>query len=677
MTSEPVYGDFSNSVRRAFLRLSSLGPVTAGAIAVELQTLHPEYGMGRFGEAAIDPSLGPRREIAEWAGLVRSRYQADEILATKHNAIDTHLTLLALMHLDESLAASMSDAGIVGVLRSESELRPRAPTAGDTTEVTAEPRPTAHGGDHVFICYAREDSAIVREIVSELGARGVSTWIDTEDIPPGANWDRSIDEALRDTPCLMVFLSSKSVASDEVQGEWSLALDEDKAVIPVLLENCSVPRRLRSRQHIELLERPLDAGRLDRLATTLRERYAKKPGAERGTSARDAPPAVASADRDVDVVPSPIVHEAPEPTGYRRRADLAAANTAEEPVGVGPQQDRAEDHVAAPTPTVAAMTAATEPAAAPTAEPPAAVVDAAASPPPQRRAESPAAGGAALPPPAPKKVPWVAIGAAAAAVLAIVFAVTTLGGADDEPGTLGDAEPGTTTAPSGAAVAVPLAAPPSIDGDSSDWPLRIEHETPELVFINSQIENGSVSRLGTDASADVLIGWDTSSLYLFASVRDDIVSQPNTGNQIWRGDAITINLSVGDQGAGASQSPDGNDFQLTLSPGDPTAGTSPESVVFSGNGQQFDSNRTSVAQLASTFSADGFAYLLEARIPWQVFGVADPASTGDFGALVAVFDNDGEREADDTDPLQAVILGNTPGARFQGPSTWGTLTLQR
>lgn len=276
--------------------------------------------------------------------------------------------------------------------------------------------------------------------------------------------------------------------------------------------------------------------------------------------------------------------------------------------------------------------------------------------------------------------------------LAILLGIAFFGGGDDVTTTTtantttavtstvtSTAAPTTTAAAivaePGVAVAVPFTTAPAIDGDDGDWGERVEHTTDDLVFRNSLIQNGTVARLGTNGSAVVLLGWDADNLYVFASVRDDVVSQPNTGNQIWRGDAITLNIAVGDQGSDASEDPDGNDFQLTLSPGDPAAGTAPGSVIFNGVNGRFGNDRTGVAQVAAQFPDGEFAYLLEARIPWEVFGVENPGDVPEFGALVALFDNDGELETDGVRSLQAVILGNTPDAVFQGPSTWGSLSL--
>jgi hypothetical protein len=262
-----------------------------------------------------------------------------------------------------------------------------------------------------------------------------------------------------------------------------------------------------------------------------------------------------------------------------------------------------------------------------------------------------------------------------------------LSGGDDPPATTTTTtEISTTTVPPvttivsaepGTAVAEAFVSPPVIDGNDDDWNVTTRHETPELVFRNTLIQNGSVARLGTNGTAEVLLGWDNNNLYVFASVQDDIVSQPNAGNQIWRGDAITLNIAIGDQRATASEDPDANDFQVTLSPGDPAAGTSPGSVIFSGSSGRFGSDRTGLAEVASRFNAGDSSWMLEARIPWQALNVSDPGTAGPFGLLVALFDNDGELEADGSRSLQTVILGNTPDAVFQAPATWGTLTLAR
>jgi hypothetical protein len=276
-------------------------------------------------------------------------------------------------------------------------------------------------------------------------------------------------------------------------------------------------------------------------------------------------------------------------------------------------------------------------------------------------------------------------GAVAGVVLLVIVLVAVLGGGDtgggDTTTTTGDTTTTTggdttttsavrTVAPDGQAFAAFAPGGRTIDGSDDDWPNGVVHETPHVIFTHPRIGNG-VARAGTDATAEVLLAWDETSLYVLARVEDDVHSQPNEGNQVWRGDAVDLNLAVLGPDATASAAPGSDDFQVTLSPGDPGAGTSTDSVLFVGNGEQFFDNRTGVARVAATIGGGG--YVLEAAIPWSELGVSGPAAGDRFGVIVAVFDNDGERDGDRS--LQTVILANTPGAGFQQPDTWGTLVL--
>ncbi len=87
-------------------------------------------------------------------------------------------------------------------------------------------------GNHIFICYAREDTDFVLKLAANLKDRGVPIWLDQWDIPPGARWNRAIDNALYECAQLLIVLSPAAVASEEVEGEWCTALDEGKPIVP-------------------------------------------------------------------------------------------------------------------------------------------------------------------------------------------------------------------------------------------------------------------------------------------------------------------------------------------------------------------------------------------------------------------------------------------------------------
>lgn len=95
-------------------------------------------------------------------------------------------------------------------------------------------------------------------------------WLDQWDIPPGSDWDRSIDDAIYDCAKFIIVLSSQSVESSEVRGELRTALDEKKRIIPVIHSTCRVPRQLRTIQHVDFTSRgPDDQAALRQLLRTL------------------------------------------------------------------------------------------------------------------------------------------------------------------------------------------------------------------------------------------------------------------------------------------------------------------------------------------------------------------------------------------------------------------------
>lgn len=102
--------------------------------------------------------------------------------------------------------------------------------------------------DTIFFSYSRDDSEFVLTLAKNLRQSGANIWLDQLDIKPGTRWDKSIETALKNSNTLLVILSKKSVESTNVMDEVSFALEENKTVVPVLLEECDIPFRLRRLQ---------------------------------------------------------------------------------------------------------------------------------------------------------------------------------------------------------------------------------------------------------------------------------------------------------------------------------------------------------------------------------------------------------------------------------------------
>ena len=101
--SEELLSDFSETVSDVAIGLVDRDPVTAAAIALGIQTEHPEYAGSRFALVVIDPEAGPRDSIANWLTRVRDLYDLAEVNASRHHAIDGELMLVGLALLDGSL----------------------------------------------------------------------------------------------------------------------------------------------------------------------------------------------------------------------------------------------------------------------------------------------------------------------------------------------------------------------------------------------------------------------------------------------------------------------------------------------------------------------------------------------------------------------------------------------
>lgn len=104
---------------------------------------------------------------------------------------------------------------------------------------------------HIFISYSRADGEFALQLARDLRKAGIDIWLDRLDIPPGARWDRAVEEALNTCERLLIVLSPSSAKSENVQDEIGFAMREKRPIIPVLYLPCKVPLRLHRLQHID------------------------------------------------------------------------------------------------------------------------------------------------------------------------------------------------------------------------------------------------------------------------------------------------------------------------------------------------------------------------------------------------------------------------------------------
>jgi TolB-like protein/predicted negative regulator of RcsB-dependent stress response len=102
----------------------------------------------------------------------------------------------------------------------------------------------------VFLSYAREDRTKAQEIVSALGAQGLTVWWDGL-VEGGHEFADKIEQALASADVVVVLWSSASVHSHWVRDEASTGRDRGR-LVPVTIENAEPPLGFRQIHHIDL-----------------------------------------------------------------------------------------------------------------------------------------------------------------------------------------------------------------------------------------------------------------------------------------------------------------------------------------------------------------------------------------------------------------------------------------
>ncbi len=88
---------------------------------------------------------------------------------------------------------------------------------------------------HIFISYSKHNSAYTYKLADYLQAQGFNIWIDRIGIEYGVGWWDAIVDGLDGCGAFIVVMTPESRASDWVQRELFIALQEKKPVFPLLL----------------------------------------------------------------------------------------------------------------------------------------------------------------------------------------------------------------------------------------------------------------------------------------------------------------------------------------------------------------------------------------------------------------------------------------------------------
>ena len=136
----------------------------------------------------------------------------------------------------------------------------------------------------VFLAYVDEDYHHVARIYDALLAAGFDPWLDKRKLLPGQDWPACIERAIGITDFFVPCFSERALRKrGQFQRELRHALEcaaqmplDDVFFVPLRLEACDVPRRIRSHyQYVDLF--PDWAEGIGRLIGALRNEVAERP----------------------------------------------------------------------------------------------------------------------------------------------------------------------------------------------------------------------------------------------------------------------------------------------------------------------------------------------------------------------------------------------------------------
>ncbi len=115
----------------------------------------------------------------------------------------------------------------------------------------------------VFLCYAHSDKADVYKLYERVAKEvGIETWFDAEKLLPGQDWEHEIRRGILESDVIVICLSRQfNKLGGYRHKELKIALekasllpDNEIFIIPVRLEKCALPGRLRRWQCVDLFE---------------------------------------------------------------------------------------------------------------------------------------------------------------------------------------------------------------------------------------------------------------------------------------------------------------------------------------------------------------------------------------------------------------------------------------
>ena len=187
--------------------------------------------------------------------------------------------------------------------------------------------PTSPDNYDVFVSYHSADGEFVTALVADLKSRGVTVWLDREQIRPGDRFIKNLEEALAKVRCVVFVISPGSLRSAWVQEEFHRTLTlantaiGERRLIPILIDDAEPPGFLANRSWVDFRDVAKRADSLDQLMFGITGRSPSNAGADSVTDyfRRDTPamPPIGDVDQ-VEIIARQIARVSDEARRIRR-----------------------------------------------------------------------------------------------------------------------------------------------------------------------------------------------------------------------------------------------------------------------------------------------------------------------------------------------------------------------
>lgn len=104
---------------------------------------------------------------------------------------------------------------------------------------------------NVFVSYSHADASLVAPVVKLLRVNKSLVFQDIDGIQPGKRWRSEIARGLAESHLVVVFWCDHASRSSEVSKEWKAAIEQQKDLLPLLLDATPLPQELGEFQWID------------------------------------------------------------------------------------------------------------------------------------------------------------------------------------------------------------------------------------------------------------------------------------------------------------------------------------------------------------------------------------------------------------------------------------------